>query len=294
MQHENNQQVQPYIKEKELTITKRGDLEHVSVTQQLKYLRLLCEFPLGKSLLATGEISSYWIDIITQKKPNNSSHNFIESFLKQNSFSIKRWKEIFIIFQDLMSSKIQKCTSLASIPCGIMRDVFSLDFSKSTNIRLIGIDLDPNVLEQASVLAESYCLTKRTELFMLDAWKLPFQEEIDVISSCGLNIYESSTKRLFELYRCFFKSLRPGGTLLLHFLTYPPSYGEISEWKIQYMDPQTVLLDRIIFEDILNLKLTNFSSSPQMEKMLNQVGFKHCTFYYDSFSTSAVVQAKKS
>lgn len=47
---------------------------------------------------------------------------------------------------------------MASVPCGLLRDLLSLDWSGVTDFTLYGVDLDPDSLQRASALSRNYGL----------------------------------------------------------------------------------------------------------------------------------------
>ncbi|WP_426908146.1 SAM-dependent methyltransferase, partial [Serratia bockelmannii] len=81
------------------------------------------------------------------------------------------------------------------------------------------IDLDPESLYHSNEKAKRVGIANRCRFSQQNAWELKEKIAFDVITSNGLNMYESDQVRLVALYRRFFEALNPGGTLLLSFLT---------------------------------------------------------------------------
>jgi hypothetical protein len=57
-----------------------------------------------------------------------------------------------MIFQKLAQSLLKENVVLASIPCGLMRDLLTLDFSNIDHFGLIGVDIDTESLDFAKEL----------------------------------------------------------------------------------------------------------------------------------------------
>ena len=112
---------------------------------------------------------------------------------------------------------------LASIPCGLMRDLLGRNLANAANIRLVGVDIDSDSLVQAAQLAGACGLSSIVTFSRSDAWTLDQREAFDVISSNGLNIYEPDDDRVIWLYRGFHNALKPGGVLITSALTLPPT-----------------------------------------------------------------------
>ena len=130
-------------------------------------------------------------------------------------------------------------------------------------------------------------------MYQQDAWQLPYVSEIDIIASCGLNIYTPNPDKVLDLYRQFFKALKSNGRLILGFLTYPPGKGNLSEWQTEKIPEQDLFLEAILYADILNAQWRNFRTSSEIEKELREVGFSEISFYYDTLRVFPTVVATK-
>jgi len=116
---------------------------------------------------------------------------------------------------------------------------------------------------------------------------------LDLISSNGLTIYEADEDRVSELYRIFWRALKPGGKLVTSFLTPPPSLSPQCEWKSDKIDEHDLLMQKIIFVDIIEAKWQCYRSSEQIEKQLQAAGFKEIEFIYDEAKLFPTVVAYK-
>jgi SAM-dependent methyltransferase len=125
-----------------------------------------------------------------------------------------------------------------------------------------------------------------------DAWVLGYTEKFDLISSNGLSIYEADDHRVVELYRQFFKALKPNGVLVTSFLTPPPAFGG-TEWKMECINREEALLQKILFADILECKWQVFRSESVVRAQLLEAGFLEIEFLYDKAHLFPTVIAKK-
>lgn len=162
-----------------------------------------------------------------------------------------------------------------------------------SHFNLIGIDLDFDSLSLAHALAEKMALIFHLKLAQIDAWNLPYNSELDLITSCGLNFYEPNPQRISSLYSQFFKALKPSGQLVIGFLTYPPGELMPSEWQVQKISKKDLFLEMILYRDILNMKWRNFRTSTEIETELKQVGFREINFNYDPLHVFPPITAKK-
>jgi len=280
----------------------RGNLSHVSVERQLDILNDLCSFPLGRFFLGRQGADGFWTDYIinhpcaeTSTGLNSEGKPFspIEKFILEKCPLTLATRERFKIFQECTQNRLKNQMCLASIPCGIMRDLVILDYSGISSFSLIGIDLDSNSLILAEQLAKQHFLEKHVELFQQDAWNFEFKSQIDLISSSGLNVYVSDKQKLTQLYQKFFSLLKVGGTLITSVLTYPPDSSNKSEWILDEIPSEDILMERILFQDILDCKWRNFCTSDEAYKDFYSAGFKKVQIIFDKFHIFPTVIAEK-
>lgn len=249
---------------------------------------------MGRDFLLSGSISSYWIDYLLSVKSspsiNQATQNMFQRMIEQNSYLISSWCEVYQKFVELEQQYVRSHSVLASIPCGYMRDFFSLDFSQSIDIKIFGIDIDRFILNKINNLSSQYGLQNSLTTHCCDALKLPFTDKFDLIASCGLNIYLSDYQSVEELYTNFFRALVPSGTLLLHFLTYPPFFSDASEWKGIKMKEKFKKFDYFLLEHVFKF---SFNSTNDVIRQLNIVGFDNVQIVFDSYGISAIAIAQK-
>ena len=297
----NENSFEAYVEILKRLITKRGDLQHVSSKRQLEIIDQLCDFPLGRFILERKGANGRWTDYMVNH-PNlgkisglNSDgipfSSFEDWFLNECPI-VYAHQERFQIFQILAQHLLKDNIVLASIPCGLMRDLILLDYSGIDNFELIGIDIDPESLNEAKTLAHQNRI-ENIKLIEQDAWALSFNEEIDVITSSGLNVYESDPNKVLELYTRFYNALKPGGYLITSVLTYPPGESTETDWDTRNISPESLLLERILHKDILGIKWSNFRRSSELENEFRQVGFSEVSVYFDKNRIFPTILARK-
>ncbi|TAJ10004.1 MAG: class I SAM-dependent methyltransferase [Nitrospirae bacterium] len=132
-------------------------------------------------------------------------------------------RERFRIFQQQTQPLVTDGTVLASLPCGRMRDLLSLDYAHlGQEVRLVGLDKDPEALQGAQTLATEMQTMRparcAVEFLACDILKpnlteTGIREKFDVVTSNGLNIYLNDDQcRTF--YRHVHEALKPGGTFI--------------------------------------------------------------------------------
>ena len=95
------------------------------------------------------------------------------------------------------------------------------------------------------------------------------------------------------MYQKFYDALKPNGKLVASFVTPPPGFAEFCEWNIEEINPQDLLLQKIIFVDILDIKCQCFRSTQQTKEQLDSVGFKSIDFIPDKANVFPTVIAIK-
>jgi SAM-dependent methyltransferase len=284
-------------------VKNRQNLPYVSVEKQLELIDLLADFGLGRFLLERGGLNGYWTDYaikhpskgrLTGLNDENKPLNTLEDFLLNQAPTVLATQQRFEIFKTEIQKRLHDAASLASIPCGLMADLLDLDFTNTPNVSLTGIDLDPESITYAKQYAETLNLNNHCNFSLCDAWSLDIHEEFDLITSNGLAIYEPDDAKVTELYRGFCEALKPGGCLVTSFLTPPPVPGLKTEWKMEAINMQDVLLQKIVFADILDCKWQVFRSEEIVKSQLKMAGFDEIEIIYDTAHIFPTVVAKKS
>lgn len=283
-------------------IQQRGDLPYITVEQQLQLIKELSEFAFGRFLLQNQGINGFWTNYMLtypwfNKKfatdPHGNKVTGAMRFMLEKAPIMLATQQRFEIFLAENQKHVKDNARLACIPSGMMGELLYLDFTETQNIYLMGIDYDPLAQKDAIQLAEEKNLQQYCHFLQQDAWQLNLNNEFDLISSNGLNIYEPDANRVSELYRQFYHALKPQGTLVSSFLTYPPTFTEHCEWDMQQINQQDLLLQKIIFVDILEGKWQCYASTEQTRQQLESIGFHNIRFIYDKAKIFPTVVATK-
>lgn len=224
---------------------------------------------------------------ITGLNQEGKPFTLLEDFILNRSLVTLASQKRFGLFQKITQQMLKEGMILASVPCGVMRDLLTLDFSKIANFRLIGVDLDPESLQHAAVLAKQMNLVEKVAFLKENAWELNIREEWDLITSSGLNVYEPDKTKVLQLYRKFFEALKPGGILITAILTDP------SEWNMNKIPPEDLYLEKVLYGDILDLKWRNYRKHAEIEQELQAAGFTKVDIFYDEYRVFPTVVARK-
>lgn len=264
----------------------------------------LQQFDLGRHILLTGGANGKWTDYMISPLEHLSTENLekgttsmLESFLLFHSPIVLAQRELMELIRKKAQefvANVKDDIALASIPCGVMRDLLSLKFPNPEKVSLFGIDLDPEALKIAKELSKSLHIHNVT--FMAkDAWCLGYQNTFDFISSIGLNVYEPNKEAVVDLYRQFYKSLKPGGILCTGVLTWPPFFNEKkSEWKVEEIGDCELYFEALLHKDIIDSKWMNFRMLSEIEDEFKLAGFSDVEIVQDSRSIFPAVFAIKS
>jgi len=257
--------------------------------EEITLLHQLEEFELGRFLLKNRGINGFWTAYWLIHGPKKKLEYPLENWLINESPSFTASQERFVIFQKEIQKRIKSNMKLVSIPCGLMNDLLSLDYKNVENVELIGIDLDKESLE----LAQKNTAPKnvKTAFYQKNAWNLNIENEYDLITSNGLNFYESDDKKVVELYKEFYHALKKGGILVTSFLTPMPTVTKDSSWKNYSLDK--LKKQKAIFADILQGRWSATRSHELTKKQLEEAGFKVLYFIDDKKNAFPTVVAEK-
>lgn len=258
--------------------------------QELKLLDGLSQFELGRFLLANRGLNGYWTAYVILYSLRKESKHPLEHWMLNKAPGFKATKERFKIFQEQLQLHLQDNWTLASLPCGLMDDLLSLDYSNKTNINLVGIDLDADSLELAAQNAIKYNFKNVTFLKKI-AWNLGIESELNLITSNGLNIYEPDDEKVTAFYQQCYKALKPNGIFITSFITPPPTVSNESTWV--NFNKEDLIKQKAIFNDILEVNWQTFRTEKQTCNQLIQAGFKVKEVLYDSQGIFPTVVARK-
>lgn len=283
-------------------ITERGALVDISVAEQLDLLEQLTTFNLGRFVLLHGGLNGVWTQYLclhpthgrlTERNDEGLPFCDLEYWLLNRAPLTLATQQRFTIFQELCQHLLCEDIHLASVPCGLMDDLLTLDYAHLSKFKLTGIDLDAESLSLALTNAKQKNLLAHAQFLQRDAWALDIDSEFDVLLSNGLNIYETDEDRVIDLYRHFHHSLKPGGVLITSFFTPPPTLDPQSPWKLDQIDLQDLLKQKILFNDILAVHFHAFRTEAQTRAQLEEVGFQDIQLHWDQGGLFPTVVAKK-
>ncbi|MFR9750117.1 SAM-dependent methyltransferase [Nocardia sp. 004] len=258
-----------------------GDLPGATVDQQIALLEQLATFDLGRFLLENRGLNAYWTHQLitsppgtrTARDPDDLEYRIFETMPLINAS-----RERFDIFRQQLQKLLSPGSIIASIPCGLMAELLLLDYDGLDDVTLIGIDLDRAALDAALALAGERGLADRLSVRRADAWATGLNAEVDALVSNGLNMYEPDDDRLTALYRSFFDSLKPGGTLITSIITPPPSVSADSPWRMDEIDTDSLALQDVLFTRLIEVKWNNFRTYARTRNQLEQAGFSDIEF----------------
>ena len=155
-----------------LTLEKRvSDIrQHIETTlsgDRLEALQILAElqtFSLGRHLLLHCSLNGYWTrycvadQAMNRKTAYRNGFGQLEDFILNRAPTMQATQERFEIFRQETQARLHDGMTVASIPCGFMDDLLSLDYSRTSNIRRVGLDIDPESIEGALANAKTYAL----------------------------------------------------------------------------------------------------------------------------------------
>ena len=193
--------------------------------------------------------------------------------------------ERFGIFQAQTQPYVRGHAAFASLPCGRMRDLLTLDFTHLQKpLHLIGIDKDPAALRGAQALSEQMIrgdvpvvLEFRPGDALRDGITDPgLSERLDLLTSNGLNIYLTDAQSI-TFYTNVYEALKPGGVFITSHLV-PPN-----EFCWDRINRRHLQLQILVWKILINPLWESFLKSRQsVQDQLNQVGFRDMKVILDS------------
>lgn len=264
----------------------------LSLKDELSLLDQLTAFDLGKFLLKNKGLNGYWSSYIITGYMEKKKLHILEKWLVRKAPLIKATQERAEIFTEQLEKYLEDDFTLASIPCGVMDDLLTLNYGADLNVELIGVDLDQKTINLAKVNALKNNLINCTKFVKKDAWSLGVTNKYNIISSNGLNIYEKDNEKVIKLYKEFYNALKVNGILITSFITPPPELSEDSTWE--NYDEKDLLRQKAIFGDILQANWQTFRTEAETRNQLESAGFSIIEVIYDSCKMFPTIVASKS
>lgn len=297
-----NEDIQETVARLKMRIRQSEDLSSSSLEEHEKLIDQLAEFPLGIFWLQNRGTNGFWTDYMIQhqyagrfsgRDSDGRTLTEFEKFLLDKFPLVVATQQRAVHFRNIIQRHVKEGAVIASLPCGLMRDLLSLDFTGIVNFKLIGIDLDPHSLALAEKLAADHGLTKQVTFYQADAWQQPNPEQFSLLTSNGLNVYEPDDEKVLQLYRHFFQSLVPGGALVTSTITPPPVVDPSSDWEISKIDLEALRLQKILFADILKFNFASLRSTSQTVFQLEVAGFENIDIIWDECRVFPTIIAQK-
>ncbi len=264
-------------------LTREGDTEIATLSEKLDILDELTRFELGRFLILNKGLDGNWSHYIAYEFPrlaeNMKPQPSMERTLIEMLGEMELWTRLELV-KKLLQKEMRNGISLLSVPCGVMAALSTLDFSQLSDFKLCGVDLDPNVLQAAREFNKKQGLASHTEFLCRDAWNLGLNNQFDIVVSMGLNIFVGDFDKVLDLYRSLRATLKPGGKLMVSFMTPYPFRDPNTERDLSSLNQNAVRLHRIVLSEIVKTGVVNFCSSQQMIDQLKTIGFSKVEIHY--------------
>ena len=273
----------------------RGNTHNGSVDEQLRLIDELDSFSLGRWLLRNhGGLNAEWTDYLISSPPAPEDLSCeLERFLVYGAPNVIASRERFGHYQRAMQAELPTANRVASVPCGCMADLLTLDYAKATDVEIVGLDLDREALRLADRLARKRGLTRNVRLRKTDAWKMRLGPEFDLITTNGLSIYEPSNARVAGLYERLAAGLVPGGLLVTSYMTAPPNVDPSSPWDVQAIDFEALRLQTLIFKDLCEAPWANYRSHAVLKPIFEAAGLRIERTIWDTLRAFPTVLLRK-
>ncbi|MEM8609017.1 MAG: class I SAM-dependent methyltransferase [Myxococcota bacterium] len=273
----------------------RGDTTNGTLDEQLRLIAELDTFSLGRWLLRNqGGLNAKWTDYLVASTPTVGELSCeLERFLVYGAPSVIATRERFGNFQRAIQTELPRVNRIASVPCGRMADLLTLQYDDPSQVEIFGLDLDSEALRLADELARERGLTRQVRLRRADAWRMRLAPEFDLITTNGLSIYEPSEARVVELYQRLAAGLVPGGLLVTSYLTPPPNVDPDSPWDLEAVDFDALRLQTLIFKDICDAPWANYRSEATLSPIFEAAGLRIERTLWDTTGAFPTVLLRK-
>jgi hypothetical protein len=119
------------------------------------------------------------------------------------------------------------------------------------------------------------------------------EEQFDLLTSNGLNIYEQDDRKVTQLYKTFYTALKPNGVLVTSFLTPSPWLDPTSPWEMNIINQSDLLRQKIIYSYIVQPKWQAYRTETKTIEQLKEAGFRDVQIIYDEYKMFPAVLALK-
>ncbi|MCP9904516.1 class I SAM-dependent methyltransferase [Cyanobium sp. BA5m-21] len=262
--------------------------------EALRLRSALGQFELGRFLLDNRGLNGHWTSYVllfpdrgrqTNLSSDGTPLSELESWLLNRCPIILATQERFRIAQTVTQQQLRAGMALASLPCGLMDDLLSLDYTKHEGLELTGIDLDPEALSEAENRCNTLRLPVAAAFEHRDAWQLGSTERWDLLTSNGLNIYVQEDDRCVDFYRQVSQALRADGIFVISFITPPEQWQPRQASDLEHQ--------RFLFQKVIPPRWNCFREESQMRQHLQDAGFAVVAVHHDEQRMFPTVVARK-
>jgi SAM-dependent methyltransferase len=153
--------------------------------------------------------------------------------------------------------------------------------------------LDYESIIASHELAARHSLESESQFIQADAWRLNFKDQFHIVVSNGLNNYVGKRDDLVSMYKKLYDAVKPSGLLLTSFLTPSPDQDPKSTWDMEQIDADALRLQKIIFDEIVQVRWNNPQTLDQMASILEDAGFGQMELIFDKAKMYPTVVAQK-
>lgn len=269
-----------------------GDSPYASLDEKLDILEQMTQVDLGRFVLEHRGLNGYWSDYII-RNAHKTELSKMELFFLQKFPLTLALRERLKVSQELLQQNLLENIALASLPCGVMADLLTLDYKSYKKVNITGIDLDFESLTLSHALAVKNKLELETQFIQADAWSIEFKDKYHMVVSNGLNNYVTNIDRLVSLYGKLREAIKPGGILITSFRTPSPEQNKHSPWNMDIINPEHLRLQKIVFDDIIQARWHSTQTVDEMADILERAGFNKLELIFDQAKLSPTVIAQK-
>lgn len=288
------------VEQTKVKISALGNKKHTTIEEQLFILEELTKFELGRFLITAKGLNGYWTDYIlnyptrgkiTGKSSDGSPLTRMEKFMLDSSPTINATQERYLKFIKHNQLAVKDNAILASLPCGLLGELFHLDFSIAKNVEIYAIDIDGESINLTKEKADKTKFPVKINYICENVFNLKIENKFDLISSNGLNIYLEDLNQIKEMYKIFFKALKNGGKLVTSYIEKSPLETGKSTWKIANKEHQR--LSTVAYTDVIGVMWANTRSKEEMFSVLKEAGFSNIILDYDTQGIFPTLIAQK-
>ncbi|WP_186644134.1 class I SAM-dependent methyltransferase [Fluviispira vulneris] len=275
---------------------------NIDVILQDELIKILDKFKsseMGRFLIENSGFNGFWTEYMcsypeTKGLGFNVSENKDENYLMENLPIAIATQSRYQIFKSEIQKRLKDNIKIASLPCGLMNDILSLNFQDYKNFMLHGIDLDSSSLQQARAISLTKGLTYHCKFTREDAWEINYKNEYDLFISNGLNIYVDNDEKQIEMYKKIHNSLKERGELITSTTVPPPDYNVDSTWKMDKINSEGIRLQTLFFKHFTNFNENTLRTPKQLCSILEKSGFSNFKILPDVLGVFVTIVATKS